>query len=139
MSQITMREAVVQSKDFTFNSDIVYICDRFCIYADKIKDGNQVTLEWFLENQDKLVEVETDYWNKDGRAIMRPKDHTKYSYISTEIAHGNNTSIIKTIDFESRIASDMTKFSVGNCFKDKPSAESELTRLKDLQKERMEK
>ncbi len=125
--KITMKTAILQGKDFEFNGIV------FKNTKDGYKHNSTIisNLEWVLENQDKLVEVEDNYWDSDGRAIRELEDGMEYWYL------------VDAGDFNSDLYQPDKKgfkqdFLLGNCFKDPDSIRKEITRLKELQKKRME-
>jgi len=128
--EITMKEAILQGKDFEFKDSIYQKIDGVH-YRDGTKSlYSTPSVKWILENQEKMVEVEDNYWDSDGRYI---KEHTvgeaEYWFISSNGLVDSNY-----------VGNGLTMkpyFETGNCFKDKTSAQAELQRLKDAQKARM--
>jgi len=117
--QITMMKAVEKRKTFVFENK------RY--KPNKNGDYEDITdLAWILKNANSLVEVEDNYWDSDGRFIVEPKENSIYAYIDKDI----HTTVFQT-------AGDDLRFGIGNCFKNKESAQAELERLKEKQKERM--
>jgi len=105
--------------------------------AKDVCDNCANKIESFIDelsgrNQNKLVEVEDNYWDKDGRAIAELEIGMGYVYFD-EI--GN----IEQINNWTKADTEMICFFLGNIFKDKESAEAELIRLKQKQTERMVK
>jgi len=120
--QITMKEAINQNKDFKFEGTT---------YTGK-ENGiglNLPHIKFILENQDKMVEVEDNYWDKDGRAIREVGMAKDFYYVQAD----------GSVDVDSWTGTDddVNTMLLGNCFKDKESAEKELTRLKEKQQQRM--
>ena len=127
--KITMKEAILQGKDFKFwyDSDLFESKDDD-FFVNAIPTS--LTPFFVIENQNILVEVEDNYWDEDGRAIKElGKEQRYYSIL-------NEADIVDACWND--CISDMGRFSIGNCFKDKESAEAELQRLQYKQKERME-
>ena len=125
MSKITMKEAIRLGISFEFEGD------NFIHKNESYKNQGfrVVKLKWILENQDKLVEVEDNYFDKDGRAIRELEDGMDYEWLDGESIYSDKWGMLLTHN---------CRLKYGWIFKDKKSAEAELTRLKDKQKNRME-
>ena len=126
--QITMKEAILNVDDFKFEGH-KYINEGNGIYRKVVKDDARMFIHWILENQDKLVEVEDNYWDSEGRAIVLPKNRTKVWVLDVDSVSSRYFGVDCEVD--------KWLFSIGDIFKDKESAEAELQRLKDKQAERM--
>lgn len=121
----TMRMAILQGKDFKFNK-----MKYTMIKGVYNSCGTRVTdLKWVLENQSAMVEVEDNYWDSDGRAIKELEDGVMTYY-------WDEVNFLGKTKWSSHVR-DIERLKVGNCFKDKESAEKELTRLKEKQQQRM--
>ena len=124
--KMTMREAILNGDDFEFDG-YKYKCQSERV-AD-VRENHYESAVWILENQDKLVEVEDNYWDEDGRAIRELEVETNYWYISDysniDYYECKNNNI------------DAEKLKIGNCFKDRESAQAHLDKLKQEQLRRM--
>ena len=130
-----MKEAILQGKDFefdnrTFNKNEDGEYSSFETIATNMSMFRTLKPTYLLENQDKLVEVKDNYWDSEGRAIRELEEGMKF-YVPM-----NESDSLEQI-WGNKYHSYKIFFNTGNCFKDKESAEAELTRLKQKQKERM--
>jgi len=126
--KIPMKEAILQTKSFTIKrgEETIKVANDVWTVAGVVITP---TPYFITLNQDFLVEVEDNYWDEDGRAIRELIGGTKFVFI-------NSYEIIVNDTYQTE-SSDKQKVYIGNCFKDKDSAEKELERLKQKQQERM--
>jgi len=131
--QITMKEALQKEVKFKFEGETL----EFDGCSLKREDDFNISYNarFMLQNLDKLVEVEDNYWDKDGRAIRELEAGCPYCALNENggIIFGHWASSKS----KESLKVDKYRFNLGNCFKDTKSAEAELTRLKQKQKERM--